>query len=254
MATLSSDGQDGIRMAVGTDLDNPAWWALAGPQRGLGMSTSRAARFDPAVSPFGAFASDPGPLDWADLARLTGPGRTVALIGHGEDHLRPPPGWRVEWEGSGVQMLGDGVVGRPLSGVEYDRAAERPVTLGDVDVPDMLALVAVARPGPFLVRTVEFGGYVGVRHDGRLIAMAGQRLRPPGFTEVSAVATHPEHRRKGLAERLVRAVVSAATARGDVPYLHVADSNANAIHLYDSMGFAVRRTVWFRVLLVPATE
>jgi predicted GNAT family acetyltransferase len=154
-------------------------------------------------------------------------------------------------------MLGEGVVGRPLSGlesdsgVESDESAERPVTLTDVDVPDMLALVAEARPGPFLARTVEFGGYVGVRHDDRLVAMAGERLRPRGFTEVSAVATHPDHRKKGLAERLVRAVVHAATARGDVPFLHAAVSNTNAVRLYESMGFTVRRTVWFRVLQVP---
>jgi ribosomal protein S18 acetylase RimI-like enzyme len=251
MAALSSDGQDGIRVV--TELDNPVWWALAGSQRALGTSTSTAARFDPAVSPFGAFAGDPGPLDWADLARLTGADLTVALIGTGEDHLRPPPGWTVEWEGSGVQMLGDGVVGRPPSSAESDGSAQRFVVLGDTDVPDMLALVAEARPGPFLIRTVEFGGYVGVRQQGQLIAMAGERLRPPGFTEVSAVATHPEHRRKGLAERLVRTVVSAATARGDVPFLHAAASNTNAVRLYQSMGFRVRRTVWFRALRVPPT-
>jgi ribosomal protein S18 acetylase RimI-like enzyme len=253
MATpLSFEGRDTIRVV--TELDNPAWWALTGSQRGLGTSTSMAARFDPEISPFGAFPEDPEPAHWADLARLTGAGRSVALIGHSEDDLLPPPDWTVEWEGSGVQMLGDGLVGQPPSRVQTDGSAHRPVALGDVDVPDMLALVAEARPGPFLVRTVEFGGYLGVRHEGRLIAMAGERLRPPGFTEISAVATHPGHRRKGLAEHLVRAVVSAAAARGDVPFLHAASSNTNAVRLYRSMGFRVRRTVWFRALLVPPAE
>ena len=190
-----------------TELDNPAWWALTGSQSGLGTSTSRAARYDPAVSPFGAFATEPDASAWADLARLTGPGQTVALIGPDPDHLRPPPGWTVEWEGPGVQMLGDRVVGEPLVRTDDGPAAD-PVTLGAADVHDMLALVTEARPGPFLTRTVEFGGYVGIRHRDRLVAMAGQRLRPPGYAEVSAVATHPEHRRKGLAERLIRIVVS----------------------------------------------
>ena len=237
-----------------TELDNPAWWALAGPQRGLGMSTSRAARFDPAVSPFGAFAAEPDLSAWADLAQLTGPGQTVALIGPSPDQLRPPSGWSVEWEGSGVQMLGDRVVGEPLVRADDDGSAADPVTLGAADVPDMLALVAEARPGPFLARTVEFGGYVGFRHGERLIAMAGERLRPPGYVEVSAVATHPDHRRKGLAERLIRIVVSAATARGEVPFLHAAASNTNAIRLYESMGFTVGRTVWFRSMRVPHSE
>jgi ribosomal protein S18 acetylase RimI-like enzyme len=147
-------------------------------------------------------------------------------------------------------MLGDRVVGEPLVRTDDGPAAD-PVTLGAADVHDMLALVTEARPGPFLTRTVEFGGYVGIRHRDRLVAMAGQRLRPPGYAEVSAVATHPEHRRKGLAERLIRIVVSAATTRGDVPFLHAAASNTNAIRLYESMGFTVRRTVWFRSMRVP---
>jgi ribosomal protein S18 acetylase RimI-like enzyme len=249
---MASHNQDRDRPV--TVLDNPIWWALAGPQSGLGTSTSRAVRFDPAVSPFGAFSVDPDPAHWEDLAQLTGPGGTVALIGAGEDHLRPPSDWTVEWEGSGVQMLGDEVAGHSLPRVAPDTSAATPVNLGHLDVPDMLALVAEARPGPFLVRTVEFGGYLGIRHNGRLIAMAGERLRPPGYTEVSAVATHPGHRRKGLAEQLIRAVVSAAAARGDIPFLHAAASNTNAIHLYESMGFTLRRTLWFRVTRVPTSR
>ena len=89
--------------------------------------------------------------------------------------------------------------------------------LGAEDVADMLALVAEARPGPFLARTIEFGGYVGIRRQGRLVAMAGERLRPAGWAEVSAVATHPEHRRQGLAERLIRTVGLAIHRSGRDP-------------------------------------
>ncbi len=100
----------------------------------------------------------------------------------------------------------------------------------------MLALVTEARPGPFSVRTIEFGGYVGVRRHGRLVAMAGERLRTPGFAEISAVATSPDHRRQGLAELLVRSVASSIVARGDTPFLHAAADNDNAIRLYRTLG------------------
>ncbi len=89
-----------------------------------------------------------------------------------------------------------------------DAVLDPVISLGVEDVPDMLTLVAEARPGPFSVRTVEFGGYVGIRRNGRLVAMAGERLQPPGFAEISAVATSPEYRRQGLAELLVRSVAS----------------------------------------------
>jgi ribosomal protein S18 acetylase RimI-like enzyme len=125
------------------------------------------------------------------------------------------------------------------------------VALGDEDVADMLALVAEARPGPFLSRTIEFGGYVGIRRRGRLVAMAGERLRPPGWAEVSAVATHPAHRRQGLAERLIRTVASAIADRGERPFLHAAAGNTNAIRLYESLGFTVRATVRFTVVEAP---
>ena len=115
----------------------------------------------------------------------------------------------------------------------------------------MLALVGETRPGPFLSRTVEFGGYLGIRREGRLIAMAGERLRLVGFTEISAVATHPDHRRQGLAELLVRSVADAIIGRDETPFLHVAVDNAAAIRLYQSMGFVQRRTVSFVIVQAP---
>jgi len=126
------------------------------------------------------------------------------------------------------------------------------VALGAEDVADMLALVAEAQPGPFLSRTIEFGGYVGIRRKGQLLAMAGERLRPAGWAEVSAVATHPGQRRQGLAERLIRTVASAIADRGETPFLHVAAGNTNAIRLYESLGFTVRGTaVRFTVVRAP---
>ncbi len=233
------------------ELDNPAWWGLTGHQRALGRAMPLAARFDPEVSPFGAFNGAPTEAHWADMATLTDPGTTVAIISIDQGLLVPPTGWTVAWESSGVQMVAGHAGVDRTSPPPGDGATDPVVPLGPDDVPNMLALVAEARPGPFSSRTVEFGGYVGVRREGRLVAMAGERLRPPGFAEISAVATLPDHRRQGLAELLVRTVASTITVRGEVPFLHAAAGNENAIRLYESLGFTIRRTVWFSVFETP---
>ena len=115
------------------------------------------------------------------------------------------------------------------------------MTLGTADVPEMTDLVTRTEPGPWRPRTVEFGGYVGVRDDGALVAMAGERMRPPGFTEVSAVCTEPDYRGRGLAGGLTRVVAAAIAARGDRPMLHASAHNAGAVRLYESLGFRQTR-------------
>lgn len=143
---------------------------------------------------------------------------------------------------AGVQMVDDGLVAAP------DPEAE---VLGPADVPDMLALVERTRPGPFLPRTIAMGTYLGIRARGRLVAMAGERLHPPGWTEISAVCTDPGHRGRGLATRLVRAVAAGVRERGETPFLHTAAANATAIRLYESLGFRLRRTRTFGAVHVP---
>jgi predicted GNAT family acetyltransferase len=117
--------------------------------------------------------------------------------------------------------------------------------LGVADVADMLALIDNARPGPFLPRTVELGTYLGVRSEHGLIAMAGERLRPPGYVEVSAVSTHDTARRRGLASLVVAEVATRALARGDTPFLHVVTTNEVAIPVYERLGFRTRCLVDF---------
>jgi ribosomal protein S18 acetylase RimI-like enzyme len=141
-----------------------------------------------------------------------------------------------------VQLVADTVRGRT------DRVAVR---LGAADVPEMLDLVARTRPGPFLPRTVDLGAYWGIRRGGALVAMAGERLRPPGWTEISAVCTHPGHRGKGLATRLVLHVAAGVQAHGDLPFLHAAAANTDAIRLYEALGFVLRRRTVFRRVRVP---
>jgi ribosomal protein S18 acetylase RimI-like enzyme len=229
-------------------LDNPAWYALTGSQHHLGTAHGRAARFDPEVSPFGALGPGSAPSAWSDLAALVGPGGTVTLTG---DVPHPPPVWSVVNRIDGLQMWGDGAEGRVGASVGDrmpDDRAHRLMPLTSDDVPEMLELVTRSRPGPFSSRTIEFGGYLGVRHGDRLVAMAGERLRPSGHAEVSAVTTDPEYRHRGLAGRLVLAVAGRIVERGETPFLHVSSANSGAVRLYETLGFTVRRSVRFVVL------
>jgi ribosomal protein S18 acetylase RimI-like enzyme len=230
-------------------LDNPAWSALTGPQHAHGEVIGAVARYLPGVSTFGAFADTPGPGEWTAMAELVGPGGVVITTGRTSP---PPGGWVVEYDGDGVQLTGERLVGvappRPRAG------QDGVVALGADDADDMLGLVALARPGPFAARTWELGGYVGIRRAGQLVAMAGERMRPVGWAEISAIATHPDHRRQGLGEHLVRVVAGGIAARGELPMLHAAADNSGAIRLYESMGFTVRRHARFLATRAPGTR
>ena len=219
-------------------LDNPLWSALTGPQAQLALRHGRAARFPADVSPFAATADLDG--GWDDLAVLAGEGGTV-LVPDGP--AVPPPGWDLAATVPGVQM----------DGTALDVGADpEAVRLGPADVPEMLDLVARTQPGPFLPRTIVLGTYLGIRRAGALVAMAGERMRPAGWCEISAVCTDPAHRGQGLADRLVRAVGAVVRERGDVPFLHTTADNVAGIRLYDKLGFTLRREILFVALTAPA--
>ncbi|MDT7705652.1 MAG: hypothetical protein QOG20_1259 [Pseudonocardiales bacterium] len=220
-------------------LDNPVWTSLSGAQSGLGQRRGRAARFREDVCPFAALPLDLTEADWDDLAALAGPGGTVVLAG---PPRIPPAGWTAEASISGVQLDGSGMAVRP---------EPEAVVLGDADVPEMLDLVARTRPGPFLQNTRLMGTYLGIRRGGALVAMAGERMRPPGWTEISAVCTDTAHQGQGLAGRLVRAVGAVIRERGDVPFLHTGASNTTAIRLYEHLGFTLRQKLEFAGVQAP---
>jgi ribosomal protein S18 acetylase RimI-like enzyme len=224
-------------------LDNAVWHSIVGPRAPLAERTRRAARFWPAVSPFGAVDDAAAPGAWRELADLLPLGEAVVVF---RPVVDPPPGWQVAHRLAGVQM----VAGAPAS---LDDDHGDVVALGAADAAEMLDLTRATRPGPFGPRTVEFGGYLGIRRDGRLVAMAGERLRTAGYTEISAVCTDEQHRGRGLATRLVTTLLDQIRARGEQPFLHAAATNHPAIRLYETLGFTVRCAVDAAVLIPPAT-
>jgi ribosomal protein S18 acetylase RimI-like enzyme len=217
------------------ELDNPAWHSLIGPHARLAESRPTAARYPADVCPFVGLADSRAEGPWDDLGHLIEPEGSAAVIGLGS----APEGWDVRWQIDGFQMVGDRFQGGP---------DDEAVGLGVSDVPEMLDLVERTRPGPFLPRTVIMGTYLGIRREGKLMAMAGERLHPAGWTEISAVCTDSSCRGHGLATRLVGAITAGIRDRGEVPFLHVAGTNTGAIRLYETLGFHIRRATTFSVV------
>jgi ribosomal protein S18 acetylase RimI-like enzyme len=221
-------------------LDNAVLSALSGPHSALAEWHGRAGRYRPDVSPFAALPLDADERDWADLAELTGPDGEILLTG--PVPRTPPAGWKQLLAIPGVQMEGSALDVRP------DPDA---VLLGEADVPEMLDLVERTRPGPFRTGTRLMGTYLGIRRGGALVAMAGERMHPPGWSEISAVCTDPAYRGQSLATRLIRAVGAVIRDRGDVPFLHASASNTNAIRLYEHLGFTIRMHPHFALFRTP---
>jgi ribosomal protein S18 acetylase RimI-like enzyme len=209
-------------------LDNSIYSALAGPHAHLAQRRGNALRYPVDMSPFMALPQCPDDADWADIAALAGPDTRVTLSGPA---VEPPDGWEVVMRVPLLQFVDDGIAAAP---------EEEAVRLDQADVPEMLELAERTKPGPFLPRTIEMGTYLGIRRNGRLVAMAGERLHPPGWTEISGVCTDPGWRGQGLGTRLLLAVAAGIRDRGETSFLHVLTSNTNAIRLYESLGFRLR--------------
>ncbi len=217
-------------------LDRAGWNALIGPHAYLAEINGLARRYPADISPFNAVADIEDPQAWRDLRELIGEEGTAIVIG---ESFSAPSGWEITNIFPGVQMTGEAVVGQPDSELV-------PLTL--TDSTEMLALVARTEPGPFVSRTVELGGYLGIRIEGELVAMAGRRINPPGWVEISAVCTDAAHRGKGFAARLVRAVAAGIQENGDTPFLHASAKNVDAIRLYEKLGFKIRTKPNFTIL------
>jgi predicted GNAT family acetyltransferase len=220
------------------ELDNPIWAALTTGHAALARSVGLARRYDSDVSPL-AGLQEPTAAAFADLAELMGPDEHVGLFTC--ESLELPSGWRIDRSRLIDQMVCTQLARRSSS-------PPPPLPLGRSDVPEMVALAAETEPGPFLPETIRMGRYFGIRsNDGRLIAMAGERLKLNQFIEISAVCTSPEFRGHGHARALVEFLVAQAFAEGKVPFLHVKGENT-AKSLYERIGFRVRREIQLTVL------
>lgn len=216
-------------------LDRPVWASLQ-HQPHWGFGDERARRFKADINRFAA-TPDESVESLAALAQLVQSGDDAVFLAQ-VPPIVVPAGLMVAKEALGVQM----VATRPL-------ALDDGVTvLTDADAPEMLALATLTEPGPFLPRTHTMGRFIGVRVDGRLAAMAGERMRFPGHVEVSGVCTHPDFRGRGLAKRLSAAVTADIQQRGEQPFLHAWATNTAAIALYESLGFVTRAAVNIAVL------
>jgi ribosomal protein S18 acetylase RimI-like enzyme len=226
-------------------LDNVIWQALATRDAQFAESFEDARRFVPEVGPLGAF-SEHGPQGYASLARLVEAGGTVGLFL--DEPYESRAGWEFVVGAPLLQMVADAAPSSSGASTIVKKDFPEVVELGTQDSAEMIALTALTKPGPFGTRTHELGTYMGIRYDGKLVAMAGERLKVPGHTEVSAVCTHPEHTGKGYAGILMAEVMRGIRQRGETPFLHVREDNARAVEVYKRLGFRERKLGHFAVL------
>jgi ribosomal protein S18 acetylase RimI-like enzyme len=219
-------------------LDNPVWAALTTGNRALAEGGPLAWRYPPNIAPFAAIADRTKPAFEA-LATLVPPGRQIALAT--VEPVVPPAALTLDRNAPIIQMI----LNTPIASA---RPAPEHIVLGAPDVADMLDLTGRTRPGPFGPRTIEFGQYIGIRINGALTAMAGERMRFGRFVEISAVCVDPDHRGKGYAAVLTTRLAQQLQAQALTPILHVFADNAGAIALYEKLGFARRRTMHVTVL------
>ncbi|MBB2201413.1 GNAT family N-acetyltransferase [Gluconacetobacter tumulisoli] len=217
-------------------LDRPVWNALSGRQAPLSIGTRGARRLDPAIGPFGAARGNTA-RSLGMLARLS---ETDEIWLIEKETIAAPRGTTIVRSAECLQMVASHVSERDQHFSFRD--------LEEADAADMLALATLTVPGPFLAGTWRLGGFVGIHDNGRLVAMAGERMKPGHFTEISGVCTHPDYRGRGYAGFLMRVIAKRILARGERPFLHSYADNAGAIALYESLGFRAHQRVTATVI------
>ena len=222
-------------------LDNPIWNSLRSVHSNLAIGNGQARRYPADIGPLSGIA-DQSEESYKALRALAGPHGTLAVFL--EDPAQPQPGWTLVRTGNMTQMIFNGNE-PPVSEPVLASGTLRALTYDDVDA--MVALAELTEPGPFRRRTVSLGNFFGIFEAGRLLAMAGERMRCSGFIEVSAVCTHPDARGHGYAQILTARVVEDILCQNAVPFLHSLAENYGAIRVYERCGFIERRPLYLGV-------
>ena len=220
-------------------LDNPVWNALISGNKHLDVGSAQVKYFADDVSPFAGFETfTPQAFDLlhalVPAERLLGVVSPVALA--------IPARWEVVQHMPVLQMVQERT---PATGT-LDGPPTIP--LGPAHVPAMLALTRQTNPGPFFPNTIAFGHYEGIFAGNELVAMAGQRMNPTPYAEISAVCTHPDHLGRGYAGQLIQRQARRIIAAGGIPFLHVKSTNTRAISLYEHLGFMARHEMSFYII------
>jgi ribosomal protein S18 acetylase RimI-like enzyme len=218
-------------------LDYPIWTALTTRQQALAEGGAQARRYPTAMTPFAALA-DLSPQSFAALGELMSFSDQAALFT--PEPVIPPATFKIVLARTGEQMIG--------TPAESSVRGAEIVTLGAGDVSAMMELTALTKPGPFGLRTHELGHFFGIKVDGQLAAMAGERMKPADYTEITAVCVHPSQRGRGYGQLLLGAVARQIVARGEIPFLHVFSDNESAIALYLKQGMTIRRRLHVTVV------
>lgn len=218
-------------------LDNPAWYALTTGNSNLANGNGQVKFFAGDIGPFVGFEENTTE-NFEQLYQLTDPDRFSVFIS--PEPVKIYGSWKAVNYIPCLQMIYNGSMAEINADI---------LNLTNEDVPQMLALTQLTNPGPFLQRTIEFGHYQGIFHGDKLIAMAGQRMNPLPYAEISAVCTHPDHTGKGYARQLLLSQTNRIKAEGNIPFLHVREDNHNAIKVYESIGFVKRASLHFYALI-----
>jgi predicted GNAT family acetyltransferase len=219
-------------------LNNPAWHALATNNSNLAHGNEHVKYFAKEVSPFFGLEVNSAE-NFQVLYDIVPHNGSVLFVTTSQTAI--PTQWKMSRFISGIQMV------HRDKAISADTQTEL-VTLTDEHIPQMLALTALTNPGPFAERTIDFGHYQGIFDGDKLVAMAGQRLHPDNYAEISAVCTHPDYLGRGYARQLLLQQVQRIKANGETAFLHVRDDNERAINVYKSLGFETRTAIYFYVL------